>query len=51
LPRSMPTNANSLMMMASKKTPCESVTLAGCGGDHLITIDQDGGLWSQADER
>ena len=25
------------MMASENKTPCESVALAGCGGDHLIS--------------
>src|SRR5690606_25316078 len=37
LPRSMPTSVAVLMMMASEnKTPCQSLALTGCGGDHLI---------------
>src|SRR5690606_1115939 len=33
----MPTSVAVLMMMASEnKTPCQSLALTGCGGDHLI---------------
>ena len=28
------------MMASENKTPCESVALAGCGGDHLISPRQ-----------
>src|SRR5690606_40384440 len=33
----MPTSVVMLMMMSSEnKTPCQSLALTGCGGDHLI---------------
>src|SRR5690606_41139515 len=46
LPRSMPTSVAVLMMMASEnKTPCQSLALTGCGGDHLINPGRTGAFW------
>src|SRR5690606_11407315 len=46
LPRSLPTSVAVLMMMASEnKTPCQSLALTGCGGDHLINPGRTGAFW------